>query len=229
MDRKSSHILRRMIGKVNIFDLFGEVDGEWSNSIKEYMESYIKECNFKNVILNIQSVKRVNNKKALEILNILYLPKKAALYFDSQDIKDQFINGHNLKKITLCKSVTDILSLFGKELLERDKMINIPERRNSIRLKTALSADIDFIDNNDHVIKTKAIVTNLSENGLFAEYLDMKSSIEIENLDYFKNLKLRINMQNPSLIKDDRLVRNGHILRIEFSGSQTGIALAFDK
>ena len=50
MDHKSSYILRRMIGKVNIFDLFGEVDGDWSNSMKVYMESYIRECKFMGLL-----------------------------------------------------------------------------------------------------------------------------------------------------------------------------------
>ena len=229
MEQKTTHILRRMIGKVNIFDLFGEVDGEWIEGIKAYIESYIKEFHFKNVILNIQPVKKVNNQKAHEILNILLSPKKSALYFNSPDIMEQFMQGLKTKKIELCNSLGDILKIFGRELLERDKMIQFQERRKSIRLKTALFAQIDFIDKNNHSIGSQAIITNLSQNGMFAEYLDLKSAFDIENLDYFKNLKLKINMQNPDTTSRKSIVRNGHILRIEFSGTQTGIAIQFEK
>ena len=45
MENKTPHVSRRMIGKVNIFDLSGTLEGHLVDGIRAYIESYIKECN----------------------------------------------------------------------------------------------------------------------------------------------------------------------------------------
>jgi len=229
MERKTTQIIRRVIGDVNIFDLIGDVEGDWIEGIKSYMESYIKQFNLKNVILNIESVNKVGKNKVHDILQLLSIPKKSALYFDSPEIMKQFIHGYKHQNIKLCNSVNDILKIFGKDMLEKNKLIEFSERRKNVRLKTALFAKMEFNDKNDKIITTECIVTNLSKDGMFAEYLDNKSSLEIENLDYFKNLNLKITMQNIDPMVEKPVIIKGHILRIEFSGTQTGIAIQFDQ
>ena len=93
-------------------------------------------------------------------------------------------------------------------------------------MKTALVAQLDFVNKNENTIGSEAIVTNLSETGLFAEYLDLSSSIEVESLDYFKNLTVSIRIKKHDL-RGTVIERQGKILRIEFSGTQTGIAIQF--
>ena len=232
MENNAAHVSRRVIGKVNIFDLFGNIEGEWCEQIKAYITSYIKECHFRHVILNIQSVDDVKTREAHGILTLLALPKKSAVYFDSPSIMDKFIEGYDKrydkKKPRLCNSRQEIIKIFGRELIERDKVIHFENRRGHIRIKAALTADIAFIERDGHRIESDAIITNLSETGLFAEYLDLKSSFTVQNLDYFKNLTLHIKMQNPGMSKGPPIEHKGHILRIEFTGRQAGMAVKFE-
>ena len=229
MEYRIPHVSRRMIGKVNIFDLQGDIKENLIDGIRSYIESYIKECHFNNVILNIQSVKEPETDVTHSILQILEIPKKSAVFADSKEKIDHFTHGYQSKKMKSCCAQKDIVSLFCKELIEKDKVINFNERRKSKRIKSALDAEIDFIDSKNNTVHSQAIITNISDDGIFAEYLDLSSSLNVHDLDYFKNLTARIAMQNPDQSKENLLEYYGNILRLEFSGNQAGIAIQFRK
>jgi hypothetical protein len=228
MDHKTPHVSRRAIGKVNIFDISGTLeDSDLVSAVQAYIRNYIKECHFANVIVNIQSVETASPTMTHSILQILETPKKSAVYADTKDMLDSFMAGYAHKRIHQCATHGQILSLFGRELLERDKEITFEERRSAKRLKSALYSKIDFIDKEDKVINSEAIITNLSSDGLFAEYLDIKSAFTMNNLEYFKNLTVRVQLQNTECGVAKELEYFGSILRIEFSGNQAGIAIKF--
>ncbi|MBU1864543.1 MAG: hypothetical protein KKH94_12860, partial [Candidatus Omnitrophica bacterium] len=218
-------VSRRVIGKVNIFDIFGTLGDEWIEGIKSYMECYIKECAFKNVILNIRPIQNIATSKPHRLLAALSFPKKTAVYFGSQDLLDQFTKGYKENKLNACNSQKEIVSLFGRELVERDKIIQFTERREYTRIKTALDVELTFTDNQNAAIESTAIVTNISRCGIFVEYLDLKSAITIEDLDYFKNMRIQVKMKSPHAFHNSCHDHSGKILRIEFTGNQTGLAI----
>jgi len=219
-------VQRRVIGKVDVFDLFGTLEGELVSGIRNYIDSYIKECKSENIILNIQSVRDIESEARSSIISILQLPKKVAIYSDSEDFLGDFLDSKN-KKIKPCSNQGELLKFLGREMIERDKLIHFEERRRSVRFRTAIDAKINFIDKEEKVVESSAIVTNLSEYGLFAEYFDLKSSVKLDSLDYFKNIKVSIEMQNNELDKPKVIKRHGSILRMEFSGKQVGIAIGY--
>jgi len=229
MENKTPNVSRRMIGKVNIFDLCGTIEGSLVDGIRSYIESYIKECNFTNVVLNIQSVKEPNSNVTHSILQVLEIPKKSVVYGNTADDASTFTESFKSKKIKTCSTQDEVVAIFGKELLERDKIINFDERRKSTRLKSALSAKINFIDKEERIVESNAIITNISEDGLFAEYLDLKSSLVIQNLDYFKNITAHIAIQDINGNFPGQKEYDGNILRLEFTGNQSGIAIEFKK
>ena len=219
-------VQRRVIGKVDVFDLFGNLEGELVRGIRNYIESYIKECKSENIVLNIQSVKDIGSEARSSIISILQLPKKVAVYSDSENFLEEF-SGNKNKKIKPCSNQGELLRFLGKEMIERDKLIHFEERRRSVRFRTALDAKINFIDKEDKVVESRAIVTNLGEYGLFAEYFDLKSAVKLDSLDYFKNIKVKIEMQNDELDKPKVIKKQGSILRMEFSGKQVGVAIGY--
>lgn len=228
MDNKTPHVSRRAIGNVNIFDVSGHLaDSDLVSGIRAYIANYIKECHFNNVILNIQSVESADHDMSHSILQILETPKKSVVYGESKERLDSFMAGYAHKRIRGCATHEQVLSVFGKELLERDKEITFEERRRSTRIRSALASRIDFIDKEKNIIHSEAIVTNLSDGGIFAEYLDLKSSFTMQNLEYFKNLTVRVLMQDPELGVEKKREYYGSILRLEFSGNQAGIAIKF--
>lgn len=227
METQAPFVSRRVIGKVNIFDLMGTISGERSQSVRPYIEGYIRECHFNSVIVNVQSLQSIDEEKAQSVLDVLKIPKKAALFFDSPTFIENSFHVQDQSKVKLCRSQKQVLSYFGRDLVENDKTVEIDERRKGKRIKTALDAHINFVDKDNMVIHSEAIITNLSEHGLFAEYLNLKSSMELENLDYFRNLRVDVSMQNPDLMSDAPVRKVGRLLRIEFTGQQTGIAVQF--
>ena len=225
MNYAMPHISRRMIGSVNIFDISGDVKKDVSHGVASYLQSYIEECRLKNVLLNVQNVTAVDDENAHKIMDVLQLPRKRALFVSADDVvKTLLDNAEN--KPQVCKTQNEVINYFGQEMVEKEKIIEFEERRSSARMKTALVAQLDFVNKNENTIGSEAIVTNLSETGLFAEYLDLSSSIEVESLDYFKNLTVSIRIKKHDL-RGTVIERQGKILRIEFSGTQTGIAIQF--
>ncbi len=230
MSSNTPRVQRRTIGKVSVFDLFGKVEGSLVEGIKEYIECYIKECSLQHVVLNIQSVNTVEKDVTQSIFKILEMPKKTAIYSDSSETLEKFVSNQKLpKRIHSCLSQKDVIDTFSREFIERDKEITFQDRRESVRFKTALDAKVNFVDKGTkEVLKSDAIVTNLSGGGVFVEYLDLKSAFKLEDLGYFKNLLVNIDMEDPDKSSDKRIKRVGSILRIEFNGSQAGVAIQFD-
>ncbi len=218
-------VQRRVIGNVDIFDLYGNLEGGLIDGIKSYIEGYVKECKRNNVILNIQTVNSVEDGAGISIISILEIPKKKAIYYDNEEILSKFkMNGLG-KDIRECSSQKEVLEVFGREMVERDKLVNFRERRKNRRIKVALDSKIDFEDKNGNVIESSAIITNFSEAGIFAEYFDIKSAIKLETFDYFKNVTAKINFCDP--ISGKEFNKKGSILRMEFAGNQVGIAIEF--
>ena len=140
MENCNPLISRRVIGNVNIFDLMGSIDSDHVASVSAYLDTYIKEFKFNNVLVNVCSVDRINANDTKDILDALKKPKKKAIFFESEEMKEAFLNGYKMKKLKMCNSVDDVVKLFSKEMVERNKIIEFKERRNSNRIKTALSA-----------------------------------------------------------------------------------------
>lgn len=229
MNYSMPHISRRMIGKVNIFDLSGEIQRDFSHGVAEYLKSYIKECHLNNVVLNIDDVKQVDKDYAHEIMDSLKMSRKRAIYTGEPEKAKTFTETEKRGKEThICKTQKEILEYFGSELVEKDKVIAFTERRQSERIKTALEANITFRSRDGKKIESEGIVTNMSRDGIFAEYFNPKTSFEVDHLDFFKNLVVTVDMQNPDLSSQNRIVRTGRILRIEFTGAQVGVAIEFD-
>lgn len=227
MEINKPHISRRSIGSVNIFDLYGEVDKSHLNGMHEYMESYIQACNFKNVILNIEKVSKAEKDAAEDLLSILEKTKKGALYSGMTDKIENFTFGFKNKKFKVCGTQEDILKIFGKELVENEKTIDFNERRKAPRIKTALEAKIILKRPEVQDINSHAIITNMTEGGIFAEYLNLSSSLSIDSIDSFKNIEVEVYFNNKK-DGDGVIQKSGKILRIEFTGSQTGIAIQFN-
>lgn len=225
MKKNIPHVSRRVIGKLNIFDLHGKIQNNLLSGIHSYIENYIKECCLSNVVINMQSIECADFGGYHSILEIMETPKKAAIYAEKDQSIEKYLTEKQIKRIQVCTSNDEIVCHFGKELIEKDKLIEFSERRKTKRFNTALSATINFIDPNEKIIKTQAIITNMSERGIFVEFFNMTEQLVIQNFDYFKKTKVHIllNKNEKNILSE----YYGKILRMEFTGTQVGLAIEF--
>jgi len=73
---------------------------------------------------------------------------------------------------------------------------------------------------------TRAIATNISEGGLFAEYLDLDTAQKIEDLDALEGLKVDIQIFKSDNFPEEYNVA-GTISRKDLRKKQLGLAIRF--
>ena len=100
------------------------------------------------------------------------------------------------------------------------------ERRRSKRMKVALPIELKIHLQNGELLESRAIATNISEGGLFAEYLDLEAAGKMEKLEPFQGFKVDIRIF-PSANFPEEYQLQGKINRKEFRKKQLGIALEF--
>jgi hypothetical protein len=217
-----TEIHKRRIGSVVIFDLFGDLtDGE-IDMIKDFIERNIQRGGHRNVILNVQNVKHVDQLALRKMLVPLERPHRKAIFSASNEILEAFFDTYLPEKMVVCRNEAEISDTFGIYLLEKDKFIFKGERRKSRRIEVALPVTFN-VQTPAGNVSTRALITNLSEGGLFAEYLDLAGALEIRNLRDIRNLPVTAVFRSPLASEDQTF--GVEVLRVEVTSRQTGVAL----
>ena len=73
---------------------------------------------------------------------------------------------------------------------------------------------------------TSGIITNISEQGAFVEYLDLNSAALINHIDFFKHIEVTVMANDEHYITQQM---TGEIVRVEISGKQTSVAIKFNE
>lgn len=226
-DTKSGRILRRMIGDVNVFDLSGDIKGEQIQKIHDYLHAYVKGGYIQYAIINIQELNFIDYDSIARILKPLKDVREAVFFYRDESKADVFRSCKKLAVQKYCKSEQEVIELFGERLLNSKKRLDVGERRKAARMKSAIAAQFDCRrKDNDEVFSTTGIITNISINGAFIEYLDLVSASMINHIDFFKNVEVIIHAEDDFYGGQDIC---GEIVRVEISGRQTAIAVKFDQ
>ncbi|MFC1808496.1 hypothetical protein ACFL3D_00035 [Candidatus Omnitrophota bacterium] len=220
-----ARVLRRMIGKVNVFDMSGFIKGDRVANIRDYIDAYVKQGQIKFAIVNIQELSFVDNNSVTEIFSALRNVGKTVLFYNNEDIKN-VIEQYNKQSFSCyCNKESDVVKILGEELVNIKTPIPYTEKRSALRLKSAISTDVIYRHKNTNdIITTSGIITNISEKGAFVEYLDIHSASRLNKIDYFKNIEICLRPSDNYFISQDMI---GDIVRIEISGNQTSVAVKF--
>ncbi len=229
---------QRQIGRVQVFDLYGTLTGEQSVEVIDKIDHVIQKKKLKRVILNLQKVQELDELIVRRLIASLIRPQKS-LVFCTNDRFTQFFKGTYLpKNIKLCISEAEIADSVGSFLFEKDKDTGVPkelgllhdkyglERRRSKRIRVAIPIEIEFETADGKKVHSKAIATNISQGGLFAEYLDLDSSLQVSQMSDLESNKVTILVPaNESFPEEVKI--QGCIKRIELSKRQVGLGIQF--
>ncbi|MBI4387950.1 MAG: hypothetical protein HY582_02780 [Candidatus Omnitrophica bacterium] len=229
---------QRQIGRVHVFDLFGSLTGEKSFEVIEKIDHAIQKKKLKRVILNLQEVQELDEIAVRKIVASLIRPQKSVVYCTSDKLKALFQSSHLPNNVQLCNTEAEIADLVGSFLFEKDKDIGIPkdqevaknpyglERRRKKRIRTAIPIEIEFELKDGRKVHSTAIATNISQGGLFAEYLDLDSSLEVSQMSESEGSKVIV-VVPPSDNFPEELRIPGCIKRIELLKRQIGLGIQF--
>lgn len=233
-------ISTREIGSVYVFDLVGDATEEGLQEAVLKIQRNIRRHRLQRVILNLQRIPALEPIGLRKLLAACIRPQRSLLYGVSQTLAAALETTYVPRNVKICNTEKEIAEDFGPFLLDKEfsgvsnpaESGNLQEsvgyqidRRRSKRMHVALP--LSFILETPHgVIEAKAIATNISEGGLYAEFLDLGATEKLEKLDPIQNLKAQITIF-PSANFPEEYHLKARVVRREERKKQLGLGFEF--
>jgi len=220
-------ITNRSIGQVEIIDLKGDFVGPWAMKGRDEIQHFVEREKPKNLLINLKNVDSIDSLGVKAIVDNLDGDFKGGIVSGSYSVTEMFSRVEPPVRVQFFKDEEAVIEHFAEDLAKEGKGIpSVQEKRNYPRLRTALPLHFSYTkeDTQEQVV-FHAIITNLSEGGLYAEYLDMnpgaENILQLNPYD-FKMMDLEIKFPNEQSIHV-----YGKVLRTDKEGEQLGIGIEF--
>ncbi len=215
---------RRRIGNVEIIDVRGAFVGPWALRGKEELKSILQDATIQCVIVNLKGLSSLDSLGAKAILENLPDQSKAGIIAGNLSVMEMIEKLRSLDTYTIFRNEEDVVAHFGPQLVEERDALQV-ERRRHQRLRAALPLEFTYTTANGEKLQFRAIITDLSEGGMLAEYLDLdyatRKAFLIDPYD-FKLLDLRIKLPG-----EEPLLAKGKVARTVLTGEQVGLGIEF--
>ncbi len=228
----------RKIGSIQVFDLGGVLTGEEMEPVAQKIDQVIQKKRLRRVILNLQKVQSMDEVSLRKIVACLLRPQRSLIYAPDGASRDLFQTTHLPNNIRLCKNEEEVADAFGSFLFLKDKMFEVAvdetkpqpkssglERRRAKRIRVAIPVKLAFHMKDGSTLVAKAIGTNVSQGGLFAEFLDLDAP-DYPKMQGLEQTEVTITVPPNDTFKEELTVP-GKIARFELLKKQFGIAIQF--
>ena len=222
---RAPQIVKRKVGAVDIIDLRGEFVGHWALRGKEEIASFLKSRNTKSLLINLRGLITLDSLGAKAITENLRPGVRSGLVAGNLTVMEMLSRvAPSLENVKWFRNEEEIIHYFGEDLVQWNRD-TYEEKRKHVRLKTALPLEFSFQDEKGDSVFFRAVVTDLSEGGLFAEYLDLDepsfSKLKLNPYD-FQMLDLKLKL--PGSLE---LFAKGKVVRVMDQGDQVGMGIEF--
>ena len=216
---------QRRIGKVQIIDVKGDLTGPWALKLKSELSAILKNEVQNAVIINLSLLRQIDSLGVKVLIESIGNRSECALLNGNLSVMDM-VNTVSLPHgVSVLRNEDDLVQRFGKYLVS-DKPSE-SDKRKFARMHTALVLKFKCTDKKEKPLEFHAIVTNLSEGGLFAEYIniqDIERSQSAVNPFELQMLDLEVKLPNKQSI-----FACGKVVRRKLDGEQVGIGMEFYK
>jgi len=213
----------RRIGKVHVIDFRGEVAGPWAMRARQSLSHLLSNQMIENLLIDLRDLKTVDSLGAKAIIDPIGENTKCGLVAGRGSVMDMFQHIDLKDRVKILNSENDVLDFFGQEFVEQGKELEA-EKRAHQRIKTALPLEFSWTDEDGREIWFHAIVTDLSEGGLFAEYLDLaEAELVGQKIDPYDFKMLQLVVKLPGL---GELHAKGKVVRTTWH-DQIGLGIEF--
>ena len=192
-------LMTREIGSVKVFDLIGEPSQDSLQEVAWKIQRSIRRHRLQRVILNLQKIKFLDELGVRKLVAAFLRPQKSAIYGACGALTHQFEDTYLPKSIRLCPTEKEVAEDLGPFLFQKEEIGSILgakdhpddgskpgkefEKRRSKRMHVAIPLELMLHAKNQDVIKTRGIATNISEGGMFIEYLDLDAVHLVHELE----------------------------------------------
>jgi hypothetical protein len=233
----------REIGSVKVYDLEGDPSQENVQDIAWKIQRSIRRHRLQRVILNVQRVHSLDDLAVRKLVAAFLRPQRSAIYGASSSLSHQLEGTYLPKNMKLCPTEREIAEDLGPFLFHKEEIGHVLgyqkdhpasgetpgmdiERRRSKRMHVAIPLELTLSPEGKPPILTQGISTNISEGGIFVEYLDLNALDAIEALDPLEGIKAEIQI-HPSGNFPEEYHLEGLVQRKEQRKRGIGLAVQF--
>ena len=233
----------REIGGVAVFDLKGEPTFESVQEVSWKIQKSIRRHHFHQIILNFKEAGPMDTIGLRRLLTVCIRPKHSALYGASVEMASFLEENCFTGKVDICPDEKAVAESFGPFLYDKDpdkryldKGAKTPseslgfqiERRRNHRMHVAIPVELRITSIQNEIVTTRSLVTNISQGGLFVEYLDLAAAGKIMAMEPIENLPVDVHIF-PSVNFPEEYHVFGKIRRKEIRKEQLGFGIEFQE
>lgn len=221
---KPPQIIKRKIGSVHIIDLRGEFVGPWALRGREEIALFIKNLKTKNLLFNLRGLSTVDSLGVKAVTENLSPDIRVGVVVGNLSVMEMFARVAARQNLKFFKTEEEIIQYFGQDLVRWEEK-TYEEKRRHQRLKTAIPLGFSFMDEKGERVFFSAVVTDLSEGGLLAEYLDLdRESFHRMKLNPYDFHMLDLKFKLPGF---GEVEAKGRVVRTFFDRDQVEIGIEF--
>lgn len=217
-------IFKRRIGQVDVLDFRGAFTGPWALRGQDEMARYIESRSINKIMMNLKGMTTVDSLGVRAISeSISKVQGKSAILNGNLTVMDMFQRAQG-SDLNFLANDKEALEYFGQDFIGDTKEME-DDRRVHSRLKTAFPLEFVVDKPDGSKLFFHAIVTDVSEGGLLAEYLDLEEAsfgeVTIDPLNS-QLIDMKLFLPNGSMIEV-----KGKVVRTAFDANQVGIGIEF--
>lgn len=232
----------REIGSVKVFDLVGDPSQDTLQEVAWKIQRSIRRHRLQRVILNLQKIKSLDELGIRKLVAAFLRPQRSAIYGATGALMHQFEGTYLPHNVHLCPTEKEVAEDLGPFLFEKDEIGNILgekdhpedgsrtgldlERRRAKRMHVAIPLELTLRPKGHDPIMTRAIATNISQGGIFIEYLDLDALEMVEKLDPAEGIPVEIQI-HPSGNFPEEYHLEGTVRRKENRKRGFGLGIQF--
>ncbi|MFZ5802560.1 MAG: hypothetical protein ACOY3K_05575 [Candidatus Omnitrophota bacterium] len=209
-----SQIKSKSVGNVRIFEIMGNFSGDFVYQAESAMKKVLRNNLRKNVLFNAADMSTIDETGVAAILNQTVLMNKCVLLSPDEEVRNRFQTRDVAHRMLCIGDPIDATYALADELAASplDGMYEAEKRRH-IRLGTVLPLEFVFETQKGKPEEGYAVVTNLSEGGLYAEFInsrvedEMRRSIDPYDLKF---LQIKLFLENDLVIDGRGKLVHGH-------------------
>lgn len=165
-------VLFRKVGEVDVIELKGFVCEPWARRTGEQMTEILNGNPAQGLLLNMREVAKVDDEGAGIILETARKSQKSGILGRNLPVHYVVERMEDGDPVRIFPGNKDAVNYFSRELALAGEEIQ-KERRHCPRIQTALPVEFELKDF-EAPFFFEAVVTNLSEGGLYAHFLDFE-------------------------------------------------------
>jgi len=235
-------LMTREIGSVRVFDLIGEPSQDALQEVAWRIQKNIRRHRLQRVILNLQKIKFLDELGVRKLIAAFLRPQRSGIYGASGPVTHQLEDTYLPKNMSLCPTEKEVAEAFGPFLFQKEEAGKILgendhpedgshpgkdfEKRRAKRMHVAIPLELSLELPGSEPIVTRGIATNISEGGMFVEYLDLDALKMIEHVEVVDDMPVQIQI-HPSSNFPEEYHLEGIIRRREARKRGLGLAVQF--